>query len=117
MQTTLQHEDLPSDFHIINDFLAQSEIGFALSNPVKVSYKVVMQVWNTATVNAEHGTFSFKHGDEVYNITPEVVDSALQLPLLHDQTPDNFSNETLFQFVRRLGYAGNFKKIGKLYRI
>lgn len=40
----LSHDEISSDFHIIHDFLALSDNGYALRNPEKVSYKSVMQV-------------------------------------------------------------------------
>lgn len=96
----LFHDELPSDFHIIQDFLVQGPVGFTLSNPVKVSYKVVMQVWNTTIIDIDQGTFSFQYDGDVYNITPEVIERALYLPNFDGRDPDDYSNETLFQFVR-----------------
>ena len=49
--TLLTHKQFPKSFYIIQDFLLQCDIGYALTNPTKVSYKAVMQVWNTAIVN------------------------------------------------------------------
>lgn len=40
----LNHQDLPNDFDIIQDFLASSPISYALTQPAKVSFKSVMQV-------------------------------------------------------------------------
>ena len=47
----LTHKPFPKSFHDIQDFLLQSPIGYALTNPTKVSYRAVMQVWNTAKVD------------------------------------------------------------------
>ena len=44
----LEHETFPSEFHIIQDFLASSPISYALTQPVQVSFLSVIQVWNTA---------------------------------------------------------------------
>ncbi|KAK1355275.1 hypothetical protein POM88_048531 [Heracleum sosnowskyi] len=45
----LNHQDLPNEFHIIQDFLASSPLKFALTEPASVSFKSVMQVWNSVT--------------------------------------------------------------------
>lgn len=63
---------------------------------MNVSYKAVKQVWNIVVVNAEQGTFSFKHVDEMYNITLEVIERALNLPLIDGKTPDNYFMKSSF---------------------
>ncbi|KAK1387901.1 hypothetical protein POM88_016079 [Heracleum sosnowskyi] len=39
----LDHQELPREFHIIQDFLASSSLKYALTQPAKVSFKSVMQ--------------------------------------------------------------------------
>ena len=44
----LSNTDMPKEFHMIQDFLSVSAIGYALTQPAKVTYKSVLQVWETA---------------------------------------------------------------------
>lgn len=96
--------------------MENSDIGFALTNPVKVSYKALIQVWDTTYYAAESGYFTFEYRVVTYSITPEVVAQALHLPTLNMRTPDNFSNETPFKLVWTLGYNGEVTKIENLFR-
>lgn len=86
---------MPSDFHIIQTFLSLSDIGYTLTNPVKVSYKAVMQVWNTAKVNEKTGDVTFEYNGQTYEITPDVIIATLKLPGCNGP-PDSCNNETLF---------------------
>lgn len=106
----LSHEKMSSEFHVIQDFLALSDIGFVLSNPVKVSYKAAMHVWDTTKYDTKSGAFTFKYNGELFKITPDVVVNALDGP------HENITNETLFKFIRNLGYNGETTKIGSLFR-
>lgn len=81
-----------------------------------MSYKDVIHVWDTAVIDADQGTLSLTYDGVAYDVTPEVVEKVLHLPNLNGRHPDNFVNDILFQFFRKLGYNGEFKKVGDLYR-
>ncbi|KAK1364806.1 hypothetical protein POM88_040367 [Heracleum sosnowskyi] len=95
----LSHQDLPSEFHIIQDFLASSPLKFSLTEPASVSFKSVMQVWNSAVFGKGlPGTLlmNFEFNGVTYNVTPDVIEEALHLPILGDSVPDVITDSTLF---------------------
>ncbi|KAK1365625.1 hypothetical protein POM88_041186 [Heracleum sosnowskyi] len=115
----LNHQDLPSEFHIIQDFLASSSLKFALTEPASVSFKSIMQVWNSVTFDKGHSEsilMSFEYDGVTHYVTPAIVEEALHLPVLGDVVPDNVSDSTLFEFVIKLGYNGEVKRYGNLFR-
>ncbi|KAK1356058.1 hypothetical protein POM88_049314 [Heracleum sosnowskyi] len=115
----LNHQDLPNEFHIIQDFLASSPLKFALTEPASVSFKSVMQVWNSVTFDKGYSDtilMSFEHNEITHYVTPAIVEEALHLPVLGDAIPANVSDSTLFEFVTKLGYNGELKRYGNLYR-
>ncbi|KAK1357063.1 hypothetical protein POM88_050319 [Heracleum sosnowskyi] len=115
----LNHQDLPSEFHIIQDFLASSPLKFALTEPASVSFKSIMQVWNSVTFDKGHSDsilMSFEYDGVTHYVTPAIVEDALHLPVLSDAVPDNVSDSTLFEFVTKLGYNGEVKRYGNLFR-
>lgn len=73
-----------------------------------------MQLWNTAKFDAKSRAFTFEFDGEKFEITSDVVVKALHLPTL-DGPPDNITNETIFKFVRNLGYNGETTKIGGMF--
>ncbi|KAK1362943.1 hypothetical protein POM88_038504 [Heracleum sosnowskyi] len=115
----LDHQDLPTEFHIIQDFLTSSPLKYALTEPASVSFKSVMQVWNTAVFGKGlSGTIlmNFEYNGITYHVTPIVVEEALHLPILGDNVPDTVTDSTLFEFVTKLGYNGEVKRYGNLFR-
>ncbi|KAK1372472.1 hypothetical protein POM88_028665 [Heracleum sosnowskyi] len=115
----LDHQELPNEFHIIQDFLASSPLKFALTEPASVSFKSVMQVWNSVTFDKGHSDsilMSFEYDGITHYVTPAIVEDAMHLPVLGDGVPDNVSDSTLFEFVTKLGYNGEVKRYGNLYR-
>ena len=40
----LEHTDAPEEFHMIQDFLGSSPLGYALTNPVSIFAKTVQYV-------------------------------------------------------------------------
>ncbi|KAK1359570.1 hypothetical protein POM88_044044 [Heracleum sosnowskyi] len=112
LQAVLSHQDLPTEFHIIQDFLASSPLKFALTEPTSVSFKSVMQVWNSIVFGKGlSGTLlmNFEFNGVSYNVTPAVIEEALHLPILGDSVPDVITDSTLFEFVAKLGYNGEVK--------
>ncbi|KAK1360911.1 hypothetical protein POM88_045385 [Heracleum sosnowskyi] len=115
----LDHQDLPSEFHIIHDFLTSSQLKYALTEPASVSFKSVMQVWNSVSFDKGHSgsiLMSFEYDGVTHYVTPAIVEEALHLPILGDAVPDNVSDSTLFEFVTKLGYNGEVKIYGNLFR-
>ncbi|KAK1394056.1 hypothetical protein POM88_013112 [Heracleum sosnowskyi] len=115
----LDHQELPNEFHVIQDFLASSPLKFALTEPVSVSFKSVMQVYNTVVFGKwPTGTIlmNFEFKGVTYHVTLVVVEEALHLPVLGDSIPDNVTDSTLFEFVTKLGYNGQVKRYGNLFR-
>ncbi|KAK1371557.1 hypothetical protein POM88_037649 [Heracleum sosnowskyi] len=115
----LDHQELPNEFHIIQDFLASSPLKYALTEPARVSFKSVMQVWNTAVFGkGPSGTvlMSFEFNGVTHHVTPAIVEEALHLPILGDNVPDTITDSTLFEFVTKLGYNVEVKKYGSLFR-
>ncbi|KAK1379282.1 hypothetical protein POM88_026026 [Heracleum sosnowskyi] len=102
----LDHQELPNEFHVIQDFLTSSSLKYALTEPVSVSFKSVMQVWNT-TVFGKGPTgnvlMQFEFNGATHHVTPAVIEEALHLPILGDKVPDIVSDSTIFEFVTKLG--------------
>ncbi|KAK1380057.1 hypothetical protein POM88_026801 [Heracleum sosnowskyi] len=115
----LSHQELPNEFHIIQDFLASSPLKFALTELASVSFKSVMQVWNSVTFDKRHSDsilMSFEYDGITHYVTPAIVEDALHLPVLGDAVPDNVPDSTLFEFVTKLGYNGEVKRYDNLFR-
>ncbi|KAK1372750.1 hypothetical protein POM88_028943 [Heracleum sosnowskyi] len=84
----LDHQELPKEFHVIQDFLASSPLKYALTEPAKVSFKYVIQVWNIVVFGRGLSgsiLMSFEYNWDTYHVTPGVVEEALHLPALNDQ--------------------------------
>ncbi|KAK1399481.1 hypothetical protein POM88_009344 [Heracleum sosnowskyi] len=105
----LDHQELPNEFHVIQDFLASSPLKFAITEPASVSFKSVMQVWNSVVFGKGISgaiLMNFEFNGVTYNVTPAVVKEALHLHFLGDKVPDTVSDSSLFEFVTKLGYNG-----------
>ncbi|KAK1387595.1 hypothetical protein POM88_015773 [Heracleum sosnowskyi] len=115
----LDHQELPNEFHIIQDFLASSPLKYALTEPASISFKSVMQVWNTVVFGkGPSGTvlMQFEFNGVIHHVTPAVIEEALHLPIMGDNVPDTITDSTLFEFVAKLGYNGEVKRYGNLFR-
>ncbi|KAK1394058.1 hypothetical protein POM88_013114 [Heracleum sosnowskyi] len=97
----LDHQELPTEFHIIQDFLTSSPLKYALTEPASVSFKSVMQ---------------FESNGVTHHVTPAVIEEALHLPILGEKVPRVISDSALFEFVKKLGYNGEVKRYGNLFR-
>ncbi|KAK1360128.1 hypothetical protein POM88_044602 [Heracleum sosnowskyi] len=78
-----------------------------------------MQVWNSVTYDKGYSDtilMSFEHNGITHYVTPAIVEEALHLPVLGDAIPANVSDSTLFEFVTKLGYNGEVKRYGNLFR-
>ncbi|KAK1403937.1 hypothetical protein POM88_003542 [Heracleum sosnowskyi] len=115
----LDHQELPTEFHIIQDFLTSSPLKYALTEPASVSFKSVMQVWNTVVFGqSSTGTIlmQFESNGVTHHVTPAVIEEALHLPILGEKVPRAISDSALFEFVKKLGYNGEVKRYGNLFR-
>ncbi|KAK1396706.1 hypothetical protein POM88_006569 [Heracleum sosnowskyi] len=59
---------------------------------------------------------SFEYDGVTHYATPAIVEEASHLPVVGDDVPDNVSDLTLFEFVTKLGYNGEVKRYGNLFR-
>ncbi|KAK1378500.1 hypothetical protein POM88_025244 [Heracleum sosnowskyi] len=115
----LDHQELPTEFHIIQDFLTSSPLKYALTEPASVSFKSFMQVWNTVSFGKDDSgsiLMNFEWNGANHCVTLAIVEEALHLHVLGDAVPDNVSDSTLFEFVTKLGYNGEVKRYGNLFR-
>ena len=71
----------PADYHLFQDFLANSEISTALTAPERLSGTLIAEFWQTAVYDhgGEHGTSSivFEVNDVSYVVTLTTVRQAL----------------------------------------
>ena len=109
----LDKPSAPEAFHMVQDFLKSSSIGYALVQPESVSSKAVIAIWSTAEVQEE--AIKFTYADKEYVITPEVVRQALRLPEVTSHAP-LYPDEEIKSFIHSLGYNGDTSKLGKLVR-
>ena len=109
----LDKPSAPEAFHLVQDFLKSSSIGYALVQPESVSSKAVIAIWSTAEVQEE--AIKFKYADKEHLITPEVVRKALRLPEVTFFAP-LYPDEEIKSFINSLGYNGDTSKVGKLVR-
>ena len=109
----LDKPSAPEAFHVVQDFLKSSPIGYALVQPESVSPIAVIAIWSTAEVEEE--AIKFTYADKEYVITPEVVRQALRLPEVTSNAP-LYPDEENKSFINSLGYNGDTSKLGKLVR-
>ena len=113
MQPYWTKPSAPEAFHLMQEFLKSSFIGYALVQPESISTTAVIAIWSTAEVEEE--AIKFKFADKEYVITPEVVRQALRLPEVTSFAP-LYPDEEIKSFINSLGYNGDTSKLGKLVR-
>ena len=101
-------------FHIVQDFLISSPLGFALTNPTKVSARSVQHIWNHSSI-AENGDIMFTFAGKTLPITRDVVVRALRLPDSLSVTV-SYSDTEMKNFITHIGYSGDMHRMGKLVR-
>lgn len=115
----LNKAEVPSDFHFVQDFLAHSEIGYALTEPEHFSPDQVLTFWITGKYDdgGRHGTPSivFTANEVDYYVTPLTVRKALHLPEAVTFTPA-VGVELLQIMMASLGYEKSLAKMGDLFR-
>nr|XP_017228983.1 PREDICTED: uncharacterized protein LOC108204178 [Daucus carota subsp. sativus] len=101
----LNNDEAPSEFHLIQDYLAHSEFMYALTQPEVISPAQVLTLWRSARYNdgGEHGSPSLTciYEEQEYIITPETVRKALHLPE-HSKYHSAVSTQTLKDMMQKL---------------
>ena len=101
-------------FYVVQDFLASSPLGFALTHPTKVSAKVIQQIWNNSSID-DNGDIIFTYAANTYVITKDVVVKALRLPEVQSANV-SYSENKMKVFLTQLGYTGDMRRMGRLVR-
>ena len=108
----LDKNEVPEAFHMIQDFLASSPIGYALTSPGHISSKNVRFVWQNSSVG-DDGIIFFSHGNDTFHITREVIVQALHLPQ-GSSNVTSFNEATMREFITQCGYSGDMSRMGRL---
>ncbi|KAK1399232.1 hypothetical protein POM88_009095 [Heracleum sosnowskyi] len=115
----LTNENAPEVFHLIQNFLANSDIGTALTAPLKLSASQIRTLWQTGTYDngGESGSPSiiFEFQGEEFIVTPTTVRDALDLEDFNAFTISVGDSE-LVKMMKEIGYSGPLTKIGQLKR-
>ncbi|KAK1401343.1 hypothetical protein POM88_000948 [Heracleum sosnowskyi] len=109
----------PEAFHIIQNFLAQSEIGRALVEPAKLYGSQIKAFWETSVYDdgGDSGTPSivFEFQETEFVITPGTVREAMGF-----ENSDGYTiavgDTDLQRMMQAIGYTGSLEKIGQLKR-
>ncbi|KAK1351467.1 hypothetical protein POM88_054304 [Heracleum sosnowskyi] len=111
------NENAPEAFHLIQSFLSNSDIGTALTAPLKLSATQIKSFWQTGVYDngGESGSPSiiFQYEDNDYAVTPTTVRDALGLEDFNSFTVAVGDSE-LVRMMREIGYSGPLTKIGQL---
>ncbi|KAL8155258.1 hypothetical protein AgCh_000581 [Apium graveolens] len=112
----LDHAEAPSELHFVQDLLAHSEIGYALTQPSVFSGQQVLTFWRTGHFDngGTHGTPSivFEVDDSTYVVTPGTIRKALHLP--EGCTFSTLEESALKELMASLGYEQSLAKLGQL---
>jgi len=114
----LDNAEAPSELHFVQDLLAHSEIGYALTQPSVFSSQQVLTLWRTGNFDngGPNGTPSivFEVGDSSYAVTPGTIRKALHLP--EGCTFSIPEESALQELMASLGYEQSLAKLGQLKR-
>ena len=94
-------------FHVVQDFLASGPLGYALTQPTRVSAKSIQQIWNNSTI-ADDGDIVFTYADNSFVITRDVIMKALRLPEGLSANV-NYSENEMKVFLTQIGYTGDMR--------
>ncbi|KAK1372833.1 hypothetical protein POM88_029026 [Heracleum sosnowskyi] len=115
----LANENAPEAFHLIQNFLAKSDIGHALTAPLKLSASQITSFWQTGTYDngGETGSPSiiFDYQGQEYVVTPDTVRDALDFEGFNSYTIA-VGDDLLLRMMREIGYSGSLVKVGQLKR-
>ena len=101
-------------FHVVQDFLATSPLGYALTHPTRVSAKAIQQIWNHSSI-ADNGDIFFTHASNTFVITRDVIVQALRLPEAQSEAV-SYSEAEMRTFLTHIGYTGDMRRMGRLVR-
>ncbi|XP_063942305.1 uncharacterized protein LOC135149947 [Daucus carota subsp. sativus] len=80
----LDNDEAPKEFHLIQDFLAHSELMYALTEPELISPSQVLTLWRSANYDdgGENGcpSLTCNYEGQEYAISPATIRKALHLP-------------------------------------
>ncbi|KAK1388843.1 hypothetical protein POM88_017021 [Heracleum sosnowskyi] len=115
----LSNENTPEAFHLLQNFLAQSEIGRALVEPAKLSGSQIKAFWETGVYDngGDSGTPSivFEFQETEYVITPGTVREAMGFAE-YDAYTIVVGDTDIQRMMQAIGYSGSLVKIGQLKR-
>ncbi|KAK1402363.1 hypothetical protein POM88_001968 [Heracleum sosnowskyi] len=115
----LSNENAPEAFHLLQNFLAQSDIGHALMEPAKLSGSQIKAFWETGVYDdgGESGTPSiiFEFAEQEYVVTPTTVRDALGCEDFNVFTI-SVGDSDLQRMMREIGYSGPLARTGNLKR-
>ncbi|KAK1401538.1 hypothetical protein POM88_001143 [Heracleum sosnowskyi] len=115
----LSNENAPEAFHLLQNFLAQSEIGRALVEPGKLYGSQIKAFWETGVYDdgGDSGTTSivFEFQETEYVITPGTVREAMSFAE-SDAYTIVVGDTDLQRMMQAIGYTGSLAKIGQLKR-
>ena len=101
-------------FHIVQDFLASSPLGFSLTHPTRVSAKAIQQIWNHSSI-ADNGDIFFTYAANTFVITRDIIVKALHLPE-EQSAAVSYSETEMRVFLTQIGYTGDMRRMGRLVR-
>ena len=115
----LDNDEAPKEFHLIQDFLAHSELMYALTQPESISPSQVLTLWRTARYDdgGDQGSPSLTcdYEGQEYFVSPATVRKALHLPE-HNKFDSSVPTQTLRDMMTFFGYAASTDKMGELKR-
>lgn len=101
-------------YHLMQDLLSVSGVGFALTNPHVVFGSNILEFWRMAQFDdgGEYGTpnIIFTHGGEEKIVTPQTVRAALHIPA-HDNYTTFVRDNDMKRFLTLTGYEGFLAKL------
>ena len=115
----LSKDEAPSVLHFVQDFLARSEIGYALTQPQALSGTQILEFWRSGVYDdgGEAGSPSiiFTTGEDEHLVSLSTVRQALHLP--ENCTFNAQIEEPHLQgMMANLGYEKSLSKLGQLKR-
>ena len=115
----LDNDEAPKEFHLIQDFLAHSELMYALTQPEQISPSQVLTLWRSANYDdgGEKGSPSLtcNYEGQEYAISPATIRKALHLPE-EKKFDSSVPTQTLRDMMIFLGYTASTDKMGELKR-
>ncbi|KAK1363787.1 hypothetical protein POM88_039348 [Heracleum sosnowskyi] len=112
----LSNANTPEAFHLLQNFLAQSEIGRALVEPAKLYGSQIKALWETGVYDngGDSGTPSivFEFQETEYVITPGTVREAMGFAE-YDAYTIAVGDTNIQRMMQAIGYSGSLVKIGE----